>query len=179
MDQLLLFTLTSPSLLFRWTGSFLQLLLRSSSLNSDGRAPTIYIDEPFTALQMDGLLPTIPLASSPLNSDGRAPTIYIDELFQTALPDDLSPLAHVAELYSTTHTDEPSPTVPKDELYQPPTIDDLSHKQDVQLKNQVKTCESDAEGHRPNLTNSTYANHTVWEPSQFKQNSIQNFNDAV
>ena len=57
----LLFTLTSPSLHFRWTGSFLQFLLTSSSLNSDGRAPTIYIDEPFTALQMDGLLPTIPI----------------------------------------------------------------------------------------------------------------------
>ena len=77
MDELLLFTLTSPSLHFRWTGSFLlftltspslhikqtgsflQFILMSSSLNSDGRAPTIHIDEPFTAYQTDGLLPII------------------------------------------------------------------------------------------------------------------------
>ena len=37
------------------------LTLTSSSHQSTGRAPTIYIDEPFTALQMDGLLPTIPI----------------------------------------------------------------------------------------------------------------------
>ena len=102
-----------------------------------------------------------------------------DELFQTAVPDDLSPLTHVAELYSTTHTDEPSPIVPKDELYSPPTIDDLSHKQDAQLKNQVNTRKSDDEGHRLNPMSSTYSNHSVWEPSQFKQNSMQNFNDTV
>ena len=102
---------------------------------------------------------------------GRALTI--------ALPDDLSPLTHVAELYSTPHTDEPSPTVSKDESYSPPTNDDLSHKQDAQLKNQVNTRKSDDEGYKPNPMSSTYSNHTVWEPSQFKQNSIQNFNDTV
>ena len=40
-----LLTLTSPSLQFRWTGSCPQFILTSSSLNSDGRAPTIHIDE--------------------------------------------------------------------------------------------------------------------------------------
>ena len=35
MDEPLLFTLTSPSLHFRWTGSLLQLLSMSSSLNMD------------------------------------------------------------------------------------------------------------------------------------------------
>ena len=47
MDELLLFTLTSPSLHIRQAGSFLQFLLTSSPLNSDGRAPIIYIDELF------------------------------------------------------------------------------------------------------------------------------------
>ena len=59
MDEPLLFTLTSPPLHIRQTGSFLQFLLTSSSLNSDGRALTIHIDEPSTAYQTDGLLPTI------------------------------------------------------------------------------------------------------------------------
>ena len=171
MDELILFTLTSPSLHFRWTGSFLQILLTDSSFNSDGRAPTIYDDEPFTAYQTDGLL----LLFTWMSSYNSLP----DEFFQTALPDDLSPLTHVAELYSITHTDEPSPTVPKDKLYSPPTIDDLSRKQDAQLKNQVSTRKSDDEGHRPNPMSSTYPNHSVWEPSQFKQNNIQNFNDTV
>ena len=200
MDELLLFTLTSPLPHFKQTGSFPQFLLTSSPLNTDGRALTIYDDEPFTAYQTGELLPTIHidepllhfkqtgsflqflLTSSPLNSDGRALTtvyptsssrqLYLTssyylhgrafttvcltssskqalsdelllftwtsshnslpgELLQTARPDNLSPLTHVAELYPTTHTDEPSPTVPKDELYSPPTIDDLSHKQDA------------------------------------------------
>ena len=50
--------LTSPSLHFKQTGSFLQFLLTSSPLNSDGRALTIHSDEPFTALQTDELLLT-------------------------------------------------------------------------------------------------------------------------
>ena len=70
--------LTSPPLHFRQMGSSPQFSLTSSLLNTDGRALTIYVDEPFTALQTDGLLPI--LTSSPLNSDGRAPTICIDEL---------------------------------------------------------------------------------------------------
>ena len=57
--SLLLFALTSPLLHISQTGSFLQFLLTSSPLNSDGRAPTIHSDEPFTALQTDGLLLTI------------------------------------------------------------------------------------------------------------------------
>ena len=59
MDELLLFTVTSPSLYFKQTGFFLQFLLTSSPANSYGRAPTIHSDEPFTALQTDGLLLTI------------------------------------------------------------------------------------------------------------------------
>ena len=58
MNELLLFTVRSPSLYFKHTSSFLQFLLTSSPLNSDGRAPTIHSDEPFTALQTDGLLLT-------------------------------------------------------------------------------------------------------------------------
>ena len=211
MDKLLLFTLTSLLLHFRQTGSSPQFTLTSSLLNTDGRALTIYVDEPFTALPTYGLLPI--LTSSPPNSDGRAPTICIDEpftatqtdgllptnfvdelppqyrwtsfcyspdeLFQTARPDDLSPLTHAAELNPTTRTDEPSPTIPKDELYSLPTIDDLSHKQDAWLKNQVSTRKSDDKGHRPNPMSSTYSKHSIWEPSQFKQNSIQNFSNTV
>ena len=53
------FLLTSPSLHFKQTGSFLQFSLTSSPLNPDGRALTIYVDEPSTAYQTDGLLLTI------------------------------------------------------------------------------------------------------------------------
>ena len=256
--------MTSPLLHIRQTGSFLQFVLTSSPLNSDGRAPTIHIDEPFTALQTDGLPPTI-CVDEPFKQKGSlllftltSPSLHFrqtgsllqftltsrftallidellpiihkhelfqtalpdelllftwtsshnslpdelfqtalpdelllftwtsshnslpDELVQTALPDDLSPLTHVAELYSTTHTDEPSPTVPKDELYSPPTLNDLSSKQDAQLKSQISIRKSVNEGHRPNPMSSTYSNHSVWESGQFKQNSIQNFNDTV
>ena len=83
------------------------------------------------------------------------------------------------QLYSTAHADEPPSTVPKDELHSPPSIDDLSRKQDTQLKNQDNTRKSDDEGHRPNPTSPTSSNHTVGEPSQSKQNSIQYFNDAI
>ena len=59
-DELLQFSLTtSPSLPLQMDGLlFTIFILTSSSLNSEGRAPTIYIDEPFTAYQTDGLLPT-------------------------------------------------------------------------------------------------------------------------
>ena len=60
-----LLILTSPPLHFKQTGSFLQFVLTSSPPNTDGRALTIYIDEPSTALQTDGLLPTI-LIDEPL-----------------------------------------------------------------------------------------------------------------
>ena len=77
MDEPLLFTVTSPSLHSRQMGSFLQFTLTSSShqstrtsshlllsltsspLNLDERAPTSYVDEPFTVLLMDGLQLTI------------------------------------------------------------------------------------------------------------------------
>ena len=162
MDELFQTALLDELLLFTWTSSYNTL--------PDELFPTALPDELllFTWTSSYNTLP-----------DELFPTALPDELFQTALPDDLSPLTHVAELYSTAHTDEPSPTVPKDELYSPPTIDDLSHKQDAQLKNQANTHESDDEGYRPNPMSSTYSNRTVWEPSQFKQNSIQNFNDTV
>ena len=77
-----LLTLTSPSLHIRQTGSCLQILLTSSPLNSDGRAHTIYIDEPFTAVQIDGLLPTIHIDEpfTAYQTDGLLPTNFIDEL---------------------------------------------------------------------------------------------------
>ena len=94
------------------------------SPNSDARASIICIDEPFTATQTDGLLPTN----------------FVDELSpqyrwtsSCYSPDDLSPLTHAVELNPTTRTDKLSPTIPKDELYSLPTIDDLSHKQDARL----------------------------------------------
>ena len=58
MDELPLYTLTSPSLQLRRTGSHLQLILTSSSLNPDRRAPAIHNDEPFAATHIDGLPPT-------------------------------------------------------------------------------------------------------------------------
>ena len=73
MDELLLFTLASPSLQLRWTGSHPLFILTSSPLNSDGRAPTIHIDEPFAATQMDGLPPTTHI-------DGALPSTQMDEL---------------------------------------------------------------------------------------------------
>ena len=96
MDELSLFTLTSPLLHFIQTGSFPQFSLTSSLLNTDGQALTIYVDEPFTALQTDGLLPI--LTSSPLNSDGRAPTICIDEPFTATQTDGLLSTNFVDEL---------------------------------------------------------------------------------
>ena len=99
MDELLLFTLTSPSLHFRWTGFFLQFLLTSSSLNSDGRAPTIYIDEPSLHFRCTGSFLQFLLTSSSLNSDGRALTIYIDEPFTTLQTDGLLPTIPIDELF--------------------------------------------------------------------------------
>ena len=134
MDELPQYTLTSRSLhsdgrapavhsdepftAHRWTGSYLQFLLTklfpqlrrtssnkiiltSSPLNSDGRAPAVHSDEPFTAHRWTGshlqfllmkLFPQLKrtssykiiLTSSPINSDGRAPAIHSDEPF-TAL----------------------------------------------------------------------------------------------
>ena len=146
--------LTSPSLHFRRTGPFLPILLTSSSLNSDGRTPTIHRNELFPIALPDELfLTALPNELFPIALPG--------ELFPTTLLDELSPSTHVDERYSTTYTDEPFPSARKDELYSPPSIDDLSHKQDAQLRNQVNTRKLDDEGHRLNLTNSTYANHIV------------------
>ena len=105
MDELLLFTLTSPSLHFRWTGSFLQFLLTSSSLNSDGRAPTIHSDEPSTAYQADRLLLTIHIDEAhPSTSNGRAPTI--DEPSTAYQTDGLLPTIHIDEAHPSTQMDE-------------------------------------------------------------------------
>ena len=73
MDELLLFTLTSPSLQLRWTVSHLQLILKSSSLNPDGRAPTIHTDVLFAATKMDGFPPTTLI-------DEALPSTQMDEL---------------------------------------------------------------------------------------------------
>ena len=88
-DELLLSTLTSPSLQLRWTGSSLQLVLTSSSPNSDGRAPTVHSDEPFTTTQMDGFLPINHIDELFPRHRGRAPTIHIDELFPSTQMDKL------------------------------------------------------------------------------------------
>ena len=79
MDELLLYTLTSPSLQLRWTGSHYNSYRRSSSLNSDGRAPTIHTDEPFAATQMDRLPPTIHI-------DEALPSTQMDELLLYTQP---------------------------------------------------------------------------------------------
>ena len=81
--------LTSPSLHFKQTGSFLQLLLTSSPFNTDGRALTIC--EPFTALQTDGLPPTVHSDESftALQTDGLPPTIHSDKPFTTLQSDGL------------------------------------------------------------------------------------------
>ena len=55
------------------------LTLTSSSHQSTGRAPTIYIDEPFTTLQTDGLLPTIHI-------DEAHPSTQMDELLLLTSP---------------------------------------------------------------------------------------------
>ena len=205
MDEPLLFTVTSPLLHFRQTGSFLLFILTSPSLHFRQTGSFLLFtwtsshdslpDELFQTALLDELLLFTWTSSHDSLPDELFQTALLDELllftwtsshnslsdelFQTALPDDLSPLTHMAELYETTHTDEPSPTVPKDELYSPPTINNLSRKQDAKLKSQVSIRKSVDEGHRPNPMSSTYSNHSIWEPGQFKQNSIQNFNDTV
>ena len=40
------------------------------------------------------------------------------------------------------------------------------------LRNQVNTCKTYDEDHRPNLTSSTYANRTTWEPGQLYEISM-------
>ena len=103
--------LTSPSLHFKQTGSFLQFLLTSSPLNTDGRALTIC--EPFIALQTDGLPPTIhsdePFTA--LQTDGLPSIVYMDELllvtwtsYYRSLPDDLFLTALPDELLLFTWT---------------------------------------------------------------------------
>ena len=101
MPRAQLLTLTNPLLHISQTGSFLQFLLMSSPLNPDGRAPTIHSDEPFTALQTDGLLLTILIdelspqhrwtSSYYLRIDEPFTTLQTDGLFLTILIDELSP----------------------------------------------------------------------------------------
>ena len=105
MDELPLYTLTSPSLQLRWTGSSLLFILMISSLNSDVRAPTIHINELFPQLrwmssynshrralrskQTDELLPINHIDELFPRHRGRAPTIHIDELFPSTQMDEL------------------------------------------------------------------------------------------
>ena len=96
MGSCLQFSLTSPSLHFKQTGSFLQSLLTSSPLNPNRRALTL--TSPILHIRQTGSFLQFLLTSSPLNPDGRAPTIYIDEPF-TALQTDGLPL--------TIYIDEP------------------------------------------------------------------------
>ena len=135
MDELLLFTMTRPSLHFKQTGSFLQFLLTSAPLNTNGRALTIHSDEPFTALQTDGLLLTtlidelllftvtspslhfkqtgsslqLLLTSSPLNTYGLAlPSTQMDELLLFTIDEPFTTL-QTDGLLLTTLIDELSP----------------------------------------------------------------------
>ena len=101
MDELLLFTLTS------------------SPLSSDGRAPTIHMDELFPqfrwtssyhsfgralpSVNMDELLL---LTSSSLNSDGRAPTIHTDDPFAALQTDGLPPTNYIDEALLSAQMDE-------------------------------------------------------------------------
>ena len=72
-----LFALTSPLLHISQTSSFFKFLLTSSPLNSDCRAHTIHKDEPFTALQTDGLPLTIYIEKPVYcTSNRRAPSYY-------------------------------------------------------------------------------------------------------
>ena len=102
-----LLTLTSPSLQLRRTGSSLLFVLMSSSSNLDGRAPTIHSDEPFTATQMDGLLPIIRIDelfpqlrwTSSHNSYWRAlPSTQMDELLLFIHIGELFPSIQMGEL---------------------------------------------------------------------------------
>ena len=107
MDELLLYTLTSPSLQLRWTGSHLQLILTSSSPNPDGRAPAIHSDEPFAATQMDGNPPTTNIdelfpqprwTSSAIHSDEPYPETQMDGLPPTTLIDEAIPSTQMDKL---------------------------------------------------------------------------------
>ena len=135
MDELPQYTLTSPSLHIRQTGSYLQFLftklfpqlrwtssykiiLTSSPLNSDGRAPTSHTDEPLATLQTDGLPPTIHIDELPLHTDGRAPTVHSDEPITAHQTDGLLP---------TILIDEALPSTQMDELLQN-HIDELTHQ---------------------------------------------------
>ena len=100
MDELLLFTSMSPPLHFRQTGSSPQFSLTSSPPNIDGRALTIYIDEPLLHFKQTGSSLQFLLTSSPLNTDGQALTIYVDEPFTALQTDGLLPTILIDELSS-------------------------------------------------------------------------------
>ena len=148
MDEPLLFTLTSPSLHFRQTGSFLQFILTKLIPQLRWTSPTIYIGEPSTAYQTDGLLPTIHI-------DEALPSTQMDELLLFTLT---SPSLHFRQTGSCLQFTRTSSS---QQLYL------TSSSQQLYLMSSSQQLY---------LTNSNY---TVWEPSRFKQNIIQNFNDAV
>ena len=143
MDELLLFTFTSHSLHTGQMGSCLQILLTSSPLNPDGRALTIYVDEPFTALQTDGLLPTIHIDEpfTAYQTDGLLPTIHIDEpllhfkqtgsflqFLLTSSPvnlDGRAPTIYIDEPFTSYQTDGLLPIIHKHELFQTALPDEL------------------------------------------------------
>ena len=137
MDELLLFTLTSPSLQLRWSGSHLQLILTSSSLNPDGRAPTIHTDDPFAATQMDGLPPTtlIEEAQPSTQMDERLLYILTSPSLQlrwtgshlqlklqcsSLNPKGRAPTIHSDERFAATQMDGPPPTTHIEELFPQP-----------------------------------------------------------
>ena len=100
IDELILFTHTSPTLQLRWTGSHLLLLL--TKLFPKLRWTSSY----YTLLlalrcNLDGqaLTNNSYRRSSSLNSDGRAPTIHTDEPFAATKMDGLSPTTHIDELF--------------------------------------------------------------------------------
>ena len=137
MDELLLYTRTSSSLQLKWTGPHLQLILKSSSLNPDGRAPAIHSVELFTTTKMDGLPPTTLI-------DEALPSTQMDELLLYTMtspslqlrwtgsnlqliltscslnPDGRAPTIHSYEPFAATLMDGLPPTTQIDELFPQP-----------------------------------------------------------
>ena len=134
-----LLTFTSPSTLHRprclrsQTSSGYIATWLTRHQGHSARSPVAHLDEPFTDLQMDGLLLTILIDEAlPINKHGRAPTIHYEEpctalqmnglLLQfslmnpshqltwtssyNSLPDELFPTALHDELFSTALHDE-------------------------------------------------------------------------
>ena len=99
MDELLLLTLTSPPLLIKQTGSFLQILI--DELSPQHRWTSSYyltLASPLLHFRQTGSSPQFSSTSSPLNTDGRALTIYVDEPFTAHQTDGLLPTTLIDEL---------------------------------------------------------------------------------